>query len=169
VCGTGTYSVHTNFYRVFKLSDYNVTGAFDVTGVDFLVSGAQKSPQMAITIATYSGTEGGDTLSMSDIGATLGTASVTLPTITTAQNEHVPVTATVPAGSTLLLEVAQTNEGSTGDKVLYYPGANAAGESEPGYWMSPDNTDGGCPTVPTSMTESAGTETDLVMTVTGTY
>ena len=168
-CGGNGFTIHNNYYRVFKLSDYNVTGTFTVTGVDFLVAESKNSPQMAITIATYSGAEGGNTLTTSDIGTTLGTASVTLGAITTAQDQHVAVSATVPAGSTLLFELAQTNEGSSGDKVIYYPGANAAGATEPGYWMSPDNSEGECPSTPTSMTEYAGTETDIVMTVTGTY
>ena len=160
-CGDGsTYTARTSYYRVFPLSTYGITGAFNVSEVDFPVQNASNGPKLKVTVGTYSGT----------IGNTLpGTiTAIQTATVNPADgdtSESVPITATIPAGSNLVVEIDQTNEGTSTNKIEFYVGANTDGEMPVGYITSPAAD---CNvTTPTSVTQEAGTETDLIFTVTG--
>jgi len=162
-CGDGlTYTTRNSYYRVFALSDYSITNAFSVSKVDFVVSSVTGAPNLKVSVGTYTGTPG---------GATLATGSISLmtnKTLTPAAgdtSENVTLTATIPAGGNVIVEIDQTNNGQTnGDQ--FYIGANTSGESKPGYISSPDCTGA---STPTSMTQVAGMPANMIVTVTGSY
>ena len=74
----------------------------------------------------------------------------------------VPITATIPAGSNLVVEVDSPDSSGS-----FYIGTSAGAESKPGY-ISTTNTDCALPT-PTSMSQVAGHTASILLTVTGTY
>jgi hypothetical protein len=176
-CGNGTYTSRNSFYRVFPLSSYGITGEFHVTGVDFLVSGGANSAQLTISIGTFNGTAGGQTLNAAGITLLPGAVTYTVPTVSIndpAVPAHVAITGDV--SGQLVVEIDQKTAGSTGTPYQFYPGANEAGESAPGYISSPDCTDANNNplTTPTSMDTLAQgttmpTHSNLVLTATGTY
>ncbi len=163
-CGDGaTYTSRNSYYRVFALSDYSIAGPFSVTKVDFGVSQATNGPQLKVSVGTYSGTVGGSTLSTASISLA---TSQTITAASTDTSESVPLSTTIPAGSNVIVEIDQTNAGSTSNGIQFYIAANASGETKPGYVSSPDCSGA---STPTSMTQVAGAEADMVVTVTGTY
>lgn len=161
------YTAAQSFYRVFQLSSFGITGTFHVTNVDYVVEEAKNSPSMKISVGTYSGTVGGNTLTTSDISLTASTTA-TLPSITAATSEDAVVSAEITGN--LIVEIDQVTAGSTSNKVVYFPGANAGGETEPGYVMSASCSAFTVPTSMDSLASSANlTDSDLLITVTGTY
>ena len=119
------------YYRAFKLADHGVTGALAVSEVAFGVYRASSdlfsvSQPVAVRLHTLSGD-----VVRADRLTSLGEASVQVPDTSTATNVTVPITATVPAGATLVVEVAVVRSSHT-----FYLGANTGGESKPAYWTS---------------------------------
>jgi len=120
--------------------------------------GPAGNPPIKVSVGTYNGTTGGQTLTTS--GITLAT-NATINPASTDTTEHVPLTADITGN--LIVEIDQTADGTTANGYQFYPAANASGETHPGYIMA-----AGCMvTVPTSVTSKAGAETDIVITVTG--
>lgn len=171
-CGptAGGYTSRNSYYRVFPLSNYGINGTFNVTGIDFIVSYASKSPMLTIGIGTFNGTTGGQTINAAGINITQMTTFTPADT-TTAVPAHVPITAAISGN--LVVEIDQKTAGSTGTPYTFYIGANAAGESAPGYISTPDCNDaaGNPLTTPTSMnyesTQAGGGQANMVLTVTG--
>jgi hypothetical protein len=159
------YTLRNSYYRVFTLSDYGVTGAFHVTGVDFIVSAAASSPSLTVGIGTYTGTAGGQTITKANISITQS-VPYSPGNTTTAVPVHVPIAADITGN--LVVEIDQSTAGSTGTPYQFYIGANESGESKPGYISSAD-----CSlAVPTSMDYEAQqqmtpTHSNMVLTVTG--
>lgn len=159
-CGptAGGYTLKNSYYRVFALSEYGITGTFHVTAVDFGVSGPAGNPPIKVSVGTYNGTTGGQTLTTS--GITL-TANAMINPGSADTTEHVPLTSDITGN--LIVEIDQTADGTTANGYTFYPAANASGETHPGYIMA-----AGCSVnTPTSITSKAGAETDIVVTVTG--
>ena len=158
-CGNSTAgtTAKNSYYRVFTLSDYGVTGTFHVQAVDFGVSSATGSPPLKVSVGTYSGTAGGATLT----GTITLLASANINPASTDTSEHVPLVADVTGN--LVVEIDQTTAGTTTNGYQFYIAANASGETKPGYILATDCS----VSTPTSMTQAAGTETDMVITVTG--
>jgi hypothetical protein len=161
----GGWTDRNSYYRVFQLSNYGINGTFHVTGIDFIVSAAAKSPTLNIGIGTYNGTTGGQTLNSA--GITLTQTTTFTPSDTqTAVPQHIDIAADITGN--LIVEIDQGTAGTSTNPLLFYVGANEAGESVPGYISSADCS---LPT-PTSMdTEAQGqmtpTHADMVLTVTG--
>ncbi len=158
-CGNSTAgtTAKNSYYRVFTLSDYGISGTFHVQAVDFGVSAATGSPPLKVSVGTYNGTTGGNTLP----GTITLVQSTTINPGASDTTEHVPLTADITGN--LVVEIDQTTAGTTTNGYQFYIAANAAGQTKPGYILATD-----CMvSVPTSMTQSAGTETDMVVTVTG--
>lgn len=154
------YTRRNSYYRVFTLSDYGVTGTFHVSGIDFIVSYASKSPVLTVGVGTYSGTAGGATLTKSNITITQSTTYTPSDT-TTAVPVHIPIAADITGN--LVVEIDQTTSGSSGTPYFFFIGANTSGEAKPGYISSADCSISD----PTSMTQEAGSPADMVLTVTG--
>ena len=164
-CGNNLsgFTGKNSYYRVFALSDYGIAGGFDVTAVHFVVSNATSGPVLKVSVGTYGGAAGGQTLTASQIHL-IANAMITPSDTATATVQDVPLAATIPAGSDVIVEVDQTNAGSATNPIQFYIGANPDGETKPGYIMAAD-----CGVAaPSSMSQQAGAETDLVLWATGT-
>lgn len=166
-----------NYYRVFDLAAFGITGDFDVTSVSFQIEhcnelSGSNGATVAVRVGTYDGTP----------GATLATANMTIlasnpnvivpevietvgpPPMTPGGMVMAPITATIPAGQKLLVEV-DAPDGNA--KYQFYMGANDDGETGFGYISAPE-----CGiTTPTNISTVAEPDTPvhLLLTVTGTY
>jgi hypothetical protein len=159
-CGNGAGTQPTSYYRVFPLTMFGITGAFEIANVHFVVEHGANGPTLEVSVGTYSGTTGGSTLVSSAITLV---DSVSMTVNGSNASEDVPIQAEIPAGGSLLVEIDQTNSGSGSDAPEFYIGANSAGETAPGYMSA-----SACSiTVPTSVTQQAGTETDILISVDG--
>ena len=160
-CGpnTGGYTLKNSFYRVFTLSDYGITGTFHVQAVDFGVSSPAGNPPIKVSVGTYNGTTGGTTLTTANISLA---TNATIHPASTDTTEHVPLITDITG--TLIVEIDQTADGTTSNGYNFYLAANTSGESKPGYIMAT-----GCGVnMPTTIkSANNGTESDIVVTVTG--
>jgi hypothetical protein len=171
-----------NYYRVFDLAAHGITTDFEVTQVSFQVEHCNHLTSdvgcpVTVRVGTYDGTPDA-TLSASAMSILASNSNVTIPEViemngsTPGGTVNAPITATVPAGSKLLVEVDAPDGNTT---YSFYMGANKGGESGFGYILAPKcNT-----TVPTNI--SAVEDPDgpggpmpfkqvhLLLTVTGTY
>ncbi len=163
-CGTGENS----YYRVFTLADHGITGPFFITQVTFGAQEAGLSPVLQIKVGTYAGTVGGPTLNLAQV-TNINSTTITVPNTTDPGNNLVaPITGTIPAGSSLIVEIF--NPSNTATK-FFYLGASNAGETKPGYVRGPGCVDGnGNPvTTPTSTASLGLPQSNLNITVTGTH
>ncbi len=163
--GVSTYTLRNSYYRVFALADYGISGAFHVTDINFVVSASAGSVPLKVSVGTYSGTLGGSTLVKADI-ASLNSMMITVNDGDTS--EDVPLTADIPAGGNVAVEIDQATAGNDTNNYEFYIGANTEGESSPGYVSSAD-----CSIAqPTSMTQesmdSGAGEADEILWVAGT-
>ena len=158
-CGptAGGYTLKNSYYRVFTLSDYGISGVFHVSGVDFVASGVAGSPPIKVSVGTYNGT-----VSSASLSGTISLAqSANLNPGTGTNSIHVPLTADISGN--LVIEIDQTTDGTAANGYTFYPGANASGETKPGYIMAT-----GCSVnTPTNITTAAGATVNLIMSVTG--
>ncbi|MGH9158971.1 MAG: choice-of-anchor J domain-containing protein [Vicinamibacteraceae bacterium] len=144
----------TQFLRTVTLTDFGITGAFDVTAVTFGVE-AVRDTTASITVNLYT-LEGDFTYANL---TPIGSATVDLPpqelTLVT-----VPVTGEAPAGSTLVVEMAAPDLRGVGG---FSVGANDLGETAPSYIASDS-----CDTPePTAIADIFPWNLHFVMTVTG--
>jgi hypothetical protein len=125
---------------VFALSDHSVTNAFNVQSVTFGVQEAAGNPTVTVRIGTYA----------SAPGATLSTAMIVpiaavthqVPAFTNpGNNVTVPITAAVPAGSRLIVEINKTGTNTAG--LHFVIGAANGGETKAGYVRAPTCNDSG--------------------------
>ncbi|MFC5195679.1 T9SS type A sorting domain-containing protein [Bizionia hallyeonensis] len=157
-CGgqDGTYS-ENSFYRSYNMTALGVTDDFEVTSVEFGQGSANDGKVLTLNLYTAS-------------AENLGTASLTLLASTThvaaASDDlsvvSVALSATIPAGSIVALEV---NAGDSGTNIneTYYPGFNAAGENAPSYLKAVE-----CGiTVPTTATAIGYPDNQYVMNIVG--
>lgn len=127
VCGnniTGTTNAN-QFLRVFTPSDFGIDGDFDVDSVRFAVEDLSVATTMTVNLYVLEGSEL-RYVAMQRIA----TAEVALQPQSTTYVD-VPLSATVPAGATLVFEVANPDLETSGGN--YAPGTNAAGQTAPSY------------------------------------
>jgi len=127
------YQLDNRFMRVFRLADYGVTGAYDVTevavGIEHAQSGTGADQPAAVKLWTVSGS-----LSVANL-APLATKPVQVPNMS-ASLLTVPVSARVPAGATLVVEFTMPNGLDFAHQLMI--GSNSAGQSGPTYVVAPD-------------------------------
>jgi hypothetical protein len=159
-----------NYYRVFDLAAAGITTDFTVTKVTFKVESCEPGATVAVRVGTYSGATGGS-LNPAQITILTSNASVAVPQVienpgpppsTPGATVDAPISATIPAGEKLLVEV----DAPDGNGVYsFFMGANDGGESQPGYILASD-----CGvTMPTNISTAAGATVNLLLTVTGQY
>lgn len=151
----GGFTTRANqFLRTFAPEDFHVTSDFDVTEVTFGVE-ILRDATAEIDVNLYT-LDGEFVYANMDL---IGTATAELEpqemTLVT-----VPVTGTVPAGSTLVVEIAAPELGEVG---AFFPGSNGDGETAPSYLAA---SDCGFPE-PRPYSVITETPVHLVMTVTG--
>lgn len=113
----------TQHLRTFTLSDFGIDGAFDVSSVSFGVEMNRQAQDVDVNLYTLDGDFVYANLTP------IGTATVNLPAQELTVVE-VPVTGTVAAGGTLVVEISQAVGGT------FYIGSNDAGETAPSYIAS---------------------------------
>jgi hypothetical protein len=177
-CGNATGTRANNYYRVFDLPAMGITGPFSVTQVSFQVEHCHHNSNtgctLAVRVGTYNGTPGA-TLSTAAMTILASNASVAVPEIienpgpppvTPGGTVNAPVTATIPAGSKLLVEVDAPDGANT---YSFYMGSNDGGEGGLGYILAPICSI----TTPQNISGMLGTAPaaprHLLLTVTGTY
>jgi len=161
-------SGQNSYYRVFTLSDYQVSDIFHVNNVTFAVETAvgQGGTQPAtINLGTYTGALGGTTLDTAQI-TPLTSAPISIPN-STGGTVSTPITADVAPGSSLIVEIRVPDGAATSDE--FFIGSNNGGESKPVYILAPS-----CAlNAPTTMASIAAAnmlpEPDVVLTVSGTH
>jgi hypothetical protein len=171
----GGTTAANNYYRVFDLPAMGVTNAFTVSKVSFQVEHCQPlsgtaCTNVAVRVGVYTAAPS-TTLELDKMTILASNATVAVPrvvqtgTTTPGGTVDAPITATIPAGSRLLVEVDAPNSGT----YAFYMGSNDGGESGLGYILAPD-----CAvTVPTNISGAFGanapaTPRHLLLTVTGT-
>lgn len=154
-----------SFYRVFDLDQQQIEGQFDVTSVIIGVESA----------STPGGTAQPATARLHTLEGAFLVANMTQIASTDfdiqPQNQttlEVPLTASVPAGSTLVFElvIPSATDGGT----LFFIGSNNLGQTAPGYLRAPSS---GCDFIePTDFEIVGGAEfpdIHIVMMVSGTH
>lgn len=155
-CGnnkTGTTNAN-QFLRAFTLTDFGIDSAFTVSSIRFGVESLSVEMPATVNLYVLDGF-------MSYFNMELvATASVVLPPQTLSLVD-VPISAHIPAGATLLLEVAAPDlETANGE---YLPGSNAAGQTAPSYIAAADCGSG----EPEELASIGFPDVHLVMSVTG--
>jgi hypothetical protein len=117
---------------VFRPSDFGVAGALQVTEVAFGVDHALNARGIVIRVGTYAGSFGASTLQTSQIGP-LAETTVDVANNESPQQVVVPISARVPTGTLLVVDVAAPSLQGVGHFNL---GATLAGETAPGYFSS---------------------------------
>lgn len=122
----GTITTATSYLRHFTLSDFDITGELAVTSVSFGVESMRGAAQ-AVTVNLYTMADPDGPFRYDNFDL-IGSAEVAVRQQSMSIVEA-PVTGTVPAGSTLVVEVAAPDlaRGS------FYPGANPDGQAAPSY------------------------------------
>lgn len=164
-CGANGTTSENSWYRTFKLADHSISGPFQVTQVSFGVQEATGLPNVQVKIGTYSGAVTPapaqlDLALVTPLVAATFAVPTTASTATTTVN--VPLSATIPAGGTLIVEVFSPDLTGTGK--YFYLGANSTGETKPAYLRAP-----ACATPQPRTTVALGfPNANLVLTVSGT-
>jgi len=133
-CGNSTTTSENSWYRVFKLSDSGITSDLTLSTISFGVQEAVGTPTVDIKVGTYAGVASTTSIDPSMITPiATATATVADATATTTRLDTVPLAATIPAGSQLVVEIhlaSQTNK-------IFYIGGNASAETHVSYLRAP--------------------------------
>jgi len=163
-----------SWYRVWKLSDYGITGSFTLQRItfysDYAYGGTGVTQPASLKIGTYVGAIDADTLTPASI-TNLMTVPVTIPDADSSNGVDPPVitdvTVQIAAGANLAVELALPDGYNDGN--FYYIGVSAGGESHKGYIRA---TPAGCGfTTPRALTPATGlnrADNSILLTVTGT-
>ncbi|MPZ26603.1 MAG: hypothetical protein GEV12_09115 [Micromonosporaceae bacterium] len=151
----GVLTTASGYLRHFTLDDYAILGDLDVTAVSFGVEGALGVAD--VTVNLYSMVDPAGLLVYDNLDL-IGTAGTTISDQRMTMVE-VPVSGTVPAGSTLVVEVATPDLRRGG----FFLGANPDGQTAPSYLRAEDC---GIPE-PASTTELGFPQMQLLLNVTG--
>ncbi len=116
--GALLFTNSNSWYRVYSLAEAGITGAFNVSSVTFAVESAQNEPPVTVKVGTYSGTP--DDVAPLSLAQASFTATTTAPIANTATaiSIDVPITATIPANSKLIVEITSTTRTTNGDRFL---------------------------------------------------
>lgn len=164
-----------NYYRVFDLAAFDITTDFMVTQVSFQIEHCDQlngadGAEVVVRVGTYNGTPA-DTLTLANMTVIASVNNVEVaeviedpgpPPVTAGLTVNVPIMATIPAGSKLLVEIDAPDGNG-----LYemYMGANNDGETGSAYVLAPT-----CGiSVPTNISTIVGEPLHLLMTVSGSY
>jgi hypothetical protein len=165
-----------SWYRVFKLTDYGITSAFNLQRItfysDYAYAGSGTTQSATLKIGTYTGALDGDTITTASISS-LQSIPITIPDADSADGVDPPVITDVnpalmiPSGSNLVVELALPDGADAGN--FYYIGVSAGGENHKGYIRA---TPSGCGfTTPKSLTSATALnrpDNSILLTVTGT-
>jgi hypothetical protein len=127
--GTGAYR-ENSFFRAYNLSDFSIADDFQVSSVQYGQGSADDGKLITVNLYTASS----DNLASATL-TLVATATHTSSSADDLSLISVPITATIPAGSTIAFEVMAGDSGTnTGE--TYFPGINAAGQNDDSYIKS---------------------------------
>ncbi len=169
-------TLNNSYYRVFDLATAGITGAFTTSLVTFQVEDDQSiagnGTLVDVNVGVYAGTPGTtlDPAKISMIGSATGVQvpevdenfNATPPT-TPGATINVPVAATIPAGSKVIVQI--TSAGKVNEQEFYL-GTTTTAETGLGYVSSTACSPPGA--TPTSIA-SLAPGVSILLTVTGTY
>jgi hypothetical protein len=162
-CLDGTNQMaDTNWYRVFQLSDFSITGPFHVESVTMAVQNSAGTPTLTFNIGTYAGAIDGSTIDMG-MYTQLATANQQIPNSGNPTTAMVPLVATIPAGGKFVVQIVVPQQ--SGSNHYVFIGATTAGETHPGYWEASDSncTNGA---IKTTVGDTPG---QIIINVNGTH
>lgn len=125
-CGnneTGTTNAN-QFLRAFTLSDFGIDSAFAVSSIRFGIEALSVEVPVTINLYTLDG-------SLSYFNLQRVATTTTVQPAQSLSLVDVPITASIPAGATLVLEVEIPDLESLNGN--FVPGSNAAGQSAPSF------------------------------------
>lgn len=161
--GPDFFHADNHYYRTYPLASVGVTSDFIVSSVDIGVEEAASaggSQPVQVTLHTLDGP-----LQLANL-TLLASTSAAVPDQTEAII-NVPISATVPAGSTLVIEVFTPNGQEPQNR--FFIGSNREGEAFPSFLRAPG---GNCALEEPTATNALGVDgliMSIVLNVTGTH
>ncbi|TWO32485.1 T9SS type A sorting domain-containing protein [Seonamhaeicola sediminis] len=116
-----------SFYRAYNLSDFSITGSFQITSVQFGQGSADTGKEITLKIHTAN---------TDDLTNAVLTEQASTTHICNASNNlqvvSVPLSVSIPSNSTIVFEVFAPDSGTnTGE--LFFIGTNSAGQNDDSY------------------------------------
>ncbi|NUM44660.1 MAG: S8 family serine peptidase [Anaerolineales bacterium] len=133
-CNAGGLHTDNSYLRYFTLADFGITDPFDVTEVSFGVeqaTGATGDQPVTVNLYTWNPS---DPFIWANF-TLIGTADAAVPD-QTLSIYTVPVTGTIPAGGTLVVEIFTPDGQTAGNS--FFIGSNADGQTAPSYLAAAD-------------------------------
>jgi hypothetical protein len=160
-CSDDNGTKENSWYRMFRLEDFGIEGAFTVHRVNFGVQTAIGDQRVKVSIGTYQGNAGAVELDPTKIDL-LGLTTINVPEGKAFMAQATFPGIEVPAGSNLVVEVKSEGRG---EGAFFYLGATTASEMIPGYLRAPT-----CNTPKPVMTSALGyLQTHLLIAVSGSH
>jgi len=160
-CNAAGLHSNNSYYRVFNLSTFGITSAYNVSkislGIEIATAGAGGTQPATVRIHTLSGA-----LTLANL-TQVGTVATTIADTAVGVVIDIPVTAVVPAGSLMVVEVF-TPDGQAAGHSLFV-GSNTLGQTGPTYLSAVDCA----ATEPTDVATLGFPDMHMVLTVTGTH
>jgi hypothetical protein len=151
----------TSWYRVFSLAESGITNTFQVEQVTVGICFSVGSPMLDVKLGLYGGSIEDSVLDLAKV-TPLDAGAVAVPANQIPRLIGVPIDATVPSGSNIIVEVSTPDLEGTGQEVNI--GLTAAAETQPAFLRAPL-----CGTaMPTTTTAAGHADAHFVITVTGT-
>lgn len=124
-CASGAGHTDNSYYRVYSLNDFEIDSDFEVTAVQFGVGQVINTQNVVVRLHTLDGAF--VFANMTEIASTTVSVNSSMDgTVIT-----VPISAEVPAGSTIVFEVFTPNGQDQGN--LFNIGSNSEGQTAPSY------------------------------------
>lgn len=165
VACVSTQTASNSWYRVFSLAEAGITGAFNVSKITFAVETSTNEPPLTVKVGSYAGTPN-DTAPL-DLAQASFLANTTAAVANTAAAVviDVPITATIPAGSQVIVEITSTDRTTAGD--VFFLGTTSGPFQHTNYLLS---TECGLivPTAMASVCAGCGAS-QAIISVTGTH
>jgi subtilisin family serine protease/uncharacterized membrane protein len=127
-CGSTGSTAQNSFMRTYTLEDFEITGDFSATAVEFGVESVIGNINAEVNLYTLEGDFVLENLTL------LGSSDISLSSSEDLSVVSIPLEADVPAGSTMVVELF-IPESADSD---FFPGANSEGQTAPGYIVGPE-------------------------------
>jgi uncharacterized hydantoinase/oxoprolinase family protein len=111
----GAQTASNSWYRVFSLAEAGVTNAFAVSKITFAVETATNEPPVTVKVGSYAGSPDDNAPLNLAQASFLATTTAAVANTATAVSIDVPITATIPAGTQVIVEITSTDRTTAGD------------------------------------------------------
>ncbi|MFT3694484.1 MAG: hypothetical protein QM831_15155 [Kofleriaceae bacterium] len=168
-CSTSNgFTAATQYWRVYNPANFQITTDFHITQVGFTVEDAEtiagNGQQVTVKVGIYDAPVPTTTFDTSKLMGLAQDANVQVAEgFETPQPINVPLSATIPAGKNLFIEIDSLD--GINNELAFWMGSSNQTDSSPS-WMKVSCINGGAPITTTA---AHGSQSALVMTVTGQY